>query len=425
VCTNFNTIGDPATANDIGNTTTATFGIQATNQQDVKIYNNSVRNVTGSGVQVDGINVVTFLGTSSVYNNKIQTIKNSSTSSTTAIAGIRASHTTTGTHVLRIYNNAVSEIISSYTGVAVTTRTLKGIFIAGTGGTTAESYEVWNNSVSLNATASPNLSSVCFANATSSGPIFIVRNNIFANFTPAQGATAKHYCIETTSATTFGPAGTVCNNNDFWINADQGTSGAVGIGNATSYFTLANWQAGITSPAGTDAASISVDPSYTNTISDLHATASGVNNAGTAPAAYVTVDLACAARTDNDMGAYNIVVTNDDAGVTAIVLSSPFCSGLQTVQATVKNFGAVTLTSFKVDWTITPGGAQPQQTFTSQSVAPGASVTVTLGTFTFTAPTSYSITATSSLPNGNADGNTANDATTQSGIIPGISSGTY
>jgi hypothetical protein len=106
VCTNFNTIGDPATANDIGNTTTASYGIQATNQSGVKIYNNSIRNVTVNGsVAADGISVATFQGTSEVYNNKVQTIRNSSTSATTALAGIRASHTTTGTHTLRIYNN--------------------------------------------------------------------------------------------------------------------------------------------------------------------------------------------------------------------------------------------------------------------------------------------------------------------------------
>lgn len=121
-CTGFNIIGDPATANDIGNAAVATYGIQATNQQDVKIYNNSVRNVTvTSTVAADGINVVLFKGTSEVYNNKVQTIRNNSVSANTALAGIRASHTVTGTHTLRIYNNAVSEILSSYTGVASAT----------------------------------------------------------------------------------------------------------------------------------------------------------------------------------------------------------------------------------------------------------------------------------------------------------------
>ncbi len=138
LCTAFNTIGDPSTANDIGNLTTQTYGIRAANQSGVNIFNNSIRNVTNTGGTADGILVETFQGTSSVYNNKVQGIRNSGTGSTTSISGIRASHTATGTHTLRIYNNAVSEITSGYTGIASATRTLKGIHISGTGGTTTQ-----------------------------------------------------------------------------------------------------------------------------------------------------------------------------------------------------------------------------------------------------------------------------------------------
>lgn len=304
LCTNFNTIGDPATANDIGNTTIASYGINATNQSGVLIYNNSIRNVTGSAILTDGINVVTFQGTCSVYNNKIQTIKNSSTTSTTAIAGIRASHTTTGTHTLRIYNNSVSEIISSYTGAASATRTIKGIFVASAGGgTTTQVYQVYNNSVSIDGSASLNISSTCFEHGTSSGPVYNLANNIFANFTAAQGATAKHSGVFSTSATSLGNTGSTYETNDVYIANDAGTSGFTANGGGTTYNGVAAWQTAMTQATG----NLELNPLFTNATSDLHIGASGLNGTGQAPPGYVTVDLDCATRTpDNDIGAYKL-----------------------------------------------------------------------------------------------------------------------
>lgn len=331
LCTVFNTIGDPSLSNDIGNAGTATYGINATNQSGVKIYNNRIRNVTNTGGQADGITIVTFQGISSVYNNLIQTIKNAGTASTTAISGIRASHNTVGTHSLRIYNNSISEIISGHTGTATATRTLKGIYISGTGGSTTQSYEIYNNNVSINGSSSLNLSSVCFEISTTAGPVYKLGNNIFANYTLAQTGISRHLCIFTTSATTFGPAGSASNNNDLYIANDQGVTGFVGRGNTTDYATLANWQAGITTPAGIDAASISVNPLYTNMTTDLHANSLSLNGAGMAPPAYITTDLDCAARTpDNDIGAY---VLSPCAGTpTAGIITGPssVCSGLGT-----------------------------------------------------------------------------------------------
>src|SRR5437868_1894858 len=68
----------------------------------------------------------------------------------------------------------------------------------------------------------------------------------------------------------------------------------------------------------------------------------------------------------------------DDAGITAIVLPSPLC-GSTTVQATIYNYGSNNLTSIRVDWTVTPGGPQPQNTF-ALNIPPGTDVTLTLGT---------------------------------------------
>ncbi|MFN0203237.1 MAG: hypothetical protein ACKVTZ_17045, partial [Bacteroidia bacterium] len=313
-CSTFNTIGDPATANDLGlsTLTTAAYGIQATNQSGIKIYNNIVRNISTSGGQTDGISVLTFQGTSEVYNNKIQTLRNTGTASTAVVSGIRATHTTTGTHSLRIYNNSVSELISSYTGAASATRVSRGIFISGTGGSTTQSYEITNNSVSMDGSASPNISSTCYEIATTSGPIFTLRNNTFANFTGAQTGVANHLCLFSTSATLFGNTGTSSNYNDLYV--ANATNGFTGVGNTTTYATLANWQAAM---VGQEANSVAADPLYGNNASDLHSAAGALNGVGQTPPAYLTTDFDCAARTaPHDIGAYNINACSTVAGGT-------------------------------------------------------------------------------------------------------------
>ncbi|MFN8154621.1 MAG: HYR domain-containing protein [Bacteroidia bacterium] len=382
-CTTFNTIGDPATANDIGNATTASYGIQATNQSGIKIYNNIVRNVTGSAVQVDGINLVTSQGTSEIYNNKVQTIKNSSTSSTTGISGISASHTTTGTHVIRIYNNSVSEILTGYTGAATATRVARGIWIRGTGGLNTQSYEIWNNSVSIDGTGNLNASNACFEISTTSGPVFNVRNNIFANFTPAQGATAKHSGIFSTSATALGNTGSTYQNNNIWIANDAGVSGFTANGNGTTYNGEAAWQAAMTQ--ATANINPGVNPNYTNSNSDLHSASSFLNGAGQTPPVYVSVDLDCAARTpDNDLGAYIINgCTSANGGTASFTGGSIACANsTKTMTAT----GATTPAAGLVyQWEVsTTGGGVGFASVSGGSGANSASYTtgpLTAGTY--------------------------------------------
>jgi hypothetical protein len=326
-CATFNVIGNPLTPNDIGNGTAATYGILATNLSGFTIANNSIRNVTNTGGQADGISIVTFQGTSTLNNNKIQGIRNSGTASTTATSGIRLSHTTTGSHILNVYNNAVSEITSGYTGAATTTRTLRGIFISGTGGSTSQIYNIFNNNVSLDGSGSLNLSNTCFEISTSSGPVINVANNVFANFTAAQGATAKHFNFVSTSATLTGNTGSLSNYNDLFIANDAGISGFVGLGNTTTYTTLANWQAAM---VGMDINSVSLNPTFINNVSDLHATAFGLN--GTAiNIPTITTDLDCATRTpDNDIGAYIINACAGMPTAGSINGAATVCSGLGT-----------------------------------------------------------------------------------------------
>jgi len=369
-CSTFNTIGNPSTANDIGNGTAQTYGISASNQSGFTISNNSIRNVSGSAVQTDGIVIVSFQGTCTLSNNKIQTIRNYSISSTTGISGIRMSHNTTGTHTIRVFNNTVSEITSAYTGIAVTARTLKGIFVNGTGGTTTQTYEIYNNAVSIDGSGSLNLSSACFEVNSAAGPVYKVGNNIFANFTAAQTGVARHYVYSTPTALTLGPVGTVSNNNDVFVANDAGVSGFTGFDGTTAYNTLANWTAAIT-PAGLETASLAINPLFVNNASNLNPGALTLNAAGLTPPVYVTVDQNCAPRVpDNDIGAYIISACSGTPTAGTISGSSSVCSNSGT---TLTLTGASTGAGITYQWAsaTTNGGPYTTLLGTSNTQATG------------------------------------------------------
>lgn len=106
---------------------------------------------------------------------------------------------------------------------------------------------------------------------------------------------------------------------------------------------------------------------------------------------------------------------SDDAGV--INLTEPtgtFCSGSQSVNAVIKNFGNDTITSASVNWSVN-GTLQTPVTFSGvldTCVSSNAIDTVTLGTFNFVAGQFYQIKTWTSQPNGVPDPNNSNDTLT-------------
>lgn len=412
-CNITNTIGNPLVANDLGNSSSQTFGLRVANQSGSKVYNNNVSNVTAS-TTVDGILVETFVGTNDVYNNKVSGVRNSSTSSTLVASGIRITHTTTGTHSIRVYNNFVSNITHGFTGTATASRYIRGINLSGTGGTNSQVYNIDFNSVRIDGSGSPNTSSTALEIATTSGPVFNIRNNILANFTAAQGATAKHYSFVSTSATQAGNTGSVMSYNDLYIANDVGTSGHVGRGNTTNYNAVSDLQTAMAQATN----NLSVDPAF-NSATDLHATASGINGAAdpawATNSAWVTNDIDCTTRTGTtDIGADDFNISALDMGVTGLV--TPVASGCYTaaenVTVTIRNFGtaAIDFALNPVTITVNVTGAVTQTlstTVNTGTLAAGASMNITIpttlnmsgsGTYTFNAATTLT-----------GDGNGVND----------------
>ncbi len=261
-------IGGP-TANDIGGGTTATqtWGIRATAQRNVKIFQTEVRNVSAN-TTTDGIYLDQTVGLSEVSRNVVHDIRNNSTTSTTGINGIRSNHFNNASFtgiVNTVKNNFVYNITSAHTGSATATRTLKGIYLQSSGGGFVTNFhDIHNNTVLIDGSGSPNLSSVCFEHGTTSGPVYNVRNNIFANTTGAQTGAAVHFTWKSTATASIGNTGSVSDFNDLYI--ANATNGFVGQGSSTNYATLANWQ---TAMVGQDVNSISADPLFASA-TNLH-----------------------------------------------------------------------------------------------------------------------------------------------------------
>lgn len=274
------TIG-AASANDIGGVVaTQSYGIRSTNSSAIKIHHNIVRNVTVN-TTVDGILMELGQGNCELYNNNISAIRNGGTASVAFAVGIRANLATTGAHTTKVYNNFVANITSGYTGGATATRVIKGIFIQSVGGGTLTlTHNVDFNTVSIDGSASPNVSSSCFEIGTATGPVMNIRNNIFSNFTGAQAGVAKHFTWRSTSATAVGNTGSISNYNDLYIL--NTTNGFVGQGNITDLATLTNWQTAMVQ----DLNSLSTDPVLVNITTNLHSSASALD--GTANSAGIT-----------------------------------------------------------------------------------------------------------------------------------------
>lgn len=117
----------------------------------------------------------------------------------------------------------------------------------------------------------------------------------------------------------------------------------------------------------------------------------------------------------NSQGCVPVILPSDDAGVLAIAApSGTYCSDQVTPSFTLKNYGANTLTSVTINWQV-DGGAVSTQAWTG-SLSSLTATNVTLPAQTF-ASGNHTITIYTTNPNGNADGDAGNDASTSSFTI--------
>jgi len=408
---------------DIGNGTSATFGIKATNQQDVKIFGCEVRNLaTTTTTDVDGIFVENGYGVCEVHRNKVHHLYNYSTTSVTAeVVGLRMNTpTAAGGYELRVYNNFVYQLHSSFAGTASATRQVKGIFAQsnGSGGTNLLSIDF--NSVSIDNSTAPSASNACFEIGTSTGAIMQVRNNIFANFTGAQSGLARHYAWSSTTAGSIGNTGSTSDYNDLYI--DNTTNGHTGRGGSTDYATLANWQAAVSA----DASSIAGNPNFIDPNANLHVLGVTVNGlANMTGITWVSSDIDNQARmAPHDIGADDYTPAALDVAFTNLI--SPATTGCysasQNVTAEIQNAAAAAL-----DFTVNPvtvvvnvtGTVTQSFTVTINNntlnggvpLPPTATLNVPMGTLNMSAAGTYTFNGTTTL---------TGDGTASNNILPTV-----
>jgi hypothetical protein len=302
-CSTYNYIGDPNVPDDIIGG--GSYGVSMAGQYNFVVRNCIIQNITGTSTigDVDGIVVSNSWGNNEISNNIIHTLRRSN-------AGLNSVHWVSGirfrwdnqTMSFKIFNNSISNLLSSYTGAPTTVAAVLGIFFQdNTGNVTTEIY---NNSVSIDGSTFPNASSVGLA-ISSIGELFQIKNNVFANFTTGQTGVAYHSCIYTNAAAQYGSAGSLADYNNYYL--PDLTNGAIGRAITNNYATIAAWQAAMTVNPGTDANSLDANPNFVNQATDLHPTvaSTSLDGTGTTPPVYITTDLDCKLRTaPHDIGCY-------------------------------------------------------------------------------------------------------------------------
>ncbi|MBL7926932.1 MAG: T9SS type A sorting domain-containing protein [Bacteroidia bacterium] len=331
-CTSYNTIGDPAVANDLSNPSTATspFGITMSNQSGFTLRNNIISNLTNTSTGstiVDGINVTLFQGICEINNNIIKNLRQNLGSGTSVVSGIKITNATTGTHEIRVYNNAISNLTTAYNGAASVTRMIRGMSGLSTTNNAAK-YSIYNNSISIDGSGASTASNNCFDVAGTTGPNYDVRNNIFANYTIAQAGVARHACYVTNSNTLLGGTGSTINQNNMYVANDAGVTGFPVYNSSTNTGTNpiatvnTNYSTQVTAP------NISGDPGFFNIYANLHATNLALlSGAGSLVPAYLSVDLDCNTRIiPNDIGAYLLGACPSGIPTASVSPAGPTCT---------------------------------------------------------------------------------------------------
>jgi predicted heme/steroid binding protein len=234
------------------------------------------------------------------------------------------------------------------------------------------------------------------------------RNNIFRQ---SGGNGTTDYLVFTTG---LGTGTTFDYNNYAW---NTGSTNIASInGTVYSVSNSISWLSGGVGGAN----SIARNPEY---ISNTNLNITQVLlNAGQNLLSEVATDHSGLARTNPPtIGALEYRPGSNEASPFSIAPVLP-CPGANNIQVVVRNYGEAPITSLTFNWTV---NGVPQPAFNwSGSIALGVNSTpITIGTYSFSAASSYTIQVVTSSPNGNVDSKISND-TVSSSVVTALG-GTY
>ncbi|MGB4844283.1 MAG: T9SS type A sorting domain-containing protein [Ferruginibacter sp.] len=443
---NNNTIGGNAagsiTNNIVGNY--AMYGIQIASS-NVSMTGNTIRNMSGNAngtsvIGMSGILTTGSTGINTISQNTIHSLDNNAGTANNSIYAMYCGFAAVANIVERNFIHSLSVTSTN------TTSQIWGIYIPSGNATyrnnmirlglrsdgtsitsgfsiygiyeTAGTNNFYYNSVYIGGTGVASVANtIAFVSAVVNNTRNY-RNNVFYNARSNASGGIANIAIWV-GGTVPNPTGLTSNYND--LIAD-GVDGNVGVFNGFLVPTLAAWQ----TATGQDANSLNIDPGFINpagtaVTGNLHISPyTLINSAGTNIVG-ITNDFDNDTRlVTPDIGADEVPTPLNDAGVTDFV--AVCAAGLQNVQAVIKNYALNTLNTVSVAWTVN-GVPQPNANLTGLGLASGASTTVTIGTYNFTANTLYTIVASTLLPNAAADEFIYND-TDSTSFYPGLG-GTY
>lgn len=269
---------------------------------------------------------------------------------------------------------------------------------------TATNIKFYHNTISFNLpTGSASANYGMYATGTNTGTEFI--NN---NVSITAGGTGSKYGFYYSAAASVGDA----QKNNIHLNSSSPGSQLYGY-YTTNYATQAAFQAAY--PA-LEVGSPNVDPQFLSLATgDLSPLNPALMTAGNNLLATVPTDITGAARSATPtVGAFEFSVsgTNNARSFTFVSPSGNFCSGIMPVELMIGNAGTNDINTLQINWSVN-GVLQTPVSYTSTLVPVGSATgqsfdTVLLGNANLN-PGSNQIVAWTSLPNGVADGQPAND----------------
>ncbi len=286
----------------IGNNTTSTYGIQATNQNGISIYNCLVRNVVHTstsfayGINLNNSSLTSGVtGTNNIYNNDITSIsRNVNTTTTGNVVGIRMDMNTGST--VNCYNNEIDSLNFFNPTSAVSATTVAGMHVVGIAcnslSASGSRYNVYYNSVNISIGGNFSNTTCMLLGAGTHDVEY--RNNAFSNKSAIRTSLARNFVVWRIATGTILPT----SSNNVLHAANLGAANLTftgywsGLG-TTDRLTLINWQ---TSPMAStpavfetiDMGSSSSDPLFTSMTNLTLTAGSSAINSGRPIGGYAT-----------------------------------------------------------------------------------------------------------------------------------------
>ncbi|MBH8559282.1 beta strand repeat-containing protein [Hymenobacter negativus] len=369
-----------------------TYGLDVESHAGARLLANNVHRTTRSDVSsYYGAYLVGVVGTA-VERNRLHDSFTGNTADTGTSYGIylTSSDGTTGTE-----NDVVNNLVYNFNGAG----TEYGFYNA-----SSDYARYYHNTVSLDNQAAVGTTQTTYGfyqTTLATGIDF--RNNI-VSVTRTGGTGIKYALYFVTTTSTI-----VSNYNDLYVGT--GTLYSTGRFGTVGYATLADWRTA--NSAAYDQNSVQANPQFTAaSAGNLQPTAVALDGAGTT-LARVPRDFTNALRSSPpDPGAYEFAPMANDVAVLSIdAPTSPALPTSNPVTVTIRNGGMSVLASVTLSYALN-GGTPVSQTFTGLSVAPNATRQLTFTTGVVAPSGTNTLTVTGSLPNGQPDGNAANNTQT-------------